>query len=323
MEGNNRLTPVGLGADISSLLTERRQGVRSTLILNEPLKRTTPIKSFLRLIKYKVSATVAFTTIPGYLLVYSRIDLNIIWILAAVYLLASAATALNQIQERRYDALMIRTFSRPIPQKEISVKVALLISGLLLLMGSIILLLKGGIIPCLLGVFNIIWYNGLYTYLKRITAFAVVPGSLIGAVPPLIGWTAAGGSVFSAQPWILGFFLFLWQIPHFWLLMIRFDADYRRAGYPVMSDVFTSRQLKKITAVWIIASIVSFWLFPLFGILHSAWSVIAISMIGLSLIIWILWALLTQNEIHLKPLTFVMINLGMIISMILIIFDNV
>ena len=67
----------------------------------------------------------------------------------------------------------------------------------------------------------LIWYNGIYTPLKRKTAFAVVPGSVIGAIPPMVGYVAAGGSALDPQILAFAFFMFMWQIPHFWLLIMK------------------------------------------------------------------------------------------------------
>jgi len=90
---------------------------------------------------------------------------------------------------------MDRTKSRPIPSGRISSSEVLKISVILISVGSILLLVSSDIIALLLGLLNLIWYNLIYTYLKRKTAFAIVPGSLVGAIPPAIGWVTAGGSL--------------------------------------------------------------------------------------------------------------------------------
>ena len=94
---------------------------------------------------------------------------------------------------------MKRTANRPLPAGRMSLASALFLSGLLILLGLYFLTsseANAGLLA-LLGAFAVIWYNGIYTYLKRLTAFAVIPGALLGALPPVIGWTAAGGDPFD------------------------------------------------------------------------------------------------------------------------------
>jgi protoheme IX farnesyltransferase len=102
----------------------------------------------------------------------------------------------------------------------------------------------------ILGVINILWYNGFYTWLKKKTAFAVVPGALSGVIPVFMGWSAAGGSLTDRSALLLALFLFIWQIPHFWLLMLKYEDEYRAAGFPVMTDTFSAPQFRNIIMAW-------------------------------------------------------------------------
>ena len=107
------------------------------------------------------------------------------------------------------------------------------------------------------------------TYLKRVTPFAVVPGSLTGAVPAFIGWTAAGGELLDPKIILIGFFLFIWQVPHFWFLLLKYGKEYEEAGFPSISNLFPQQNLKSITYVWVIATSVTTLMFPLFHVLES------------------------------------------------------
>ncbi len=82
-------------------------------------------------------------------------------------------------------------------------------------------MLTGCPLAAALGIFTLLWYNLVYTPLKRITAFAVLPGALIGAMPPLIGWTAAGGNPLDMEIMAVAFLLFVGQMPHYWLLLLK------------------------------------------------------------------------------------------------------
>jgi len=220
--------------------------------------------SFLTLIKYKVSLAVTFTATTGYLVYTGYFDLQVLNLIVAVFILAGGSGALNQFQERKYDLLMERTKFRPIPSREITPKNALLLSVLLILTGLIYLYFIFGKVPALLGLFNIVWYNLLYTNLKRFSPFAVVPGSLVGAIPVLIGWTAAGGFVFERTIVFIGFFLFIWQIPHFWLLMMKYGDQYEKAGFPTINQSFNVAGLRKIIFSWVVATSAFSIAIPLF-----------------------------------------------------------
>ncbi|HET7733238.1 MAG TPA: UbiA family prenyltransferase, partial [Paludibacter sp.] len=169
----------------------------------------TNLKTILSLIKYKVSIAVTFTAITGYIVFTRSFDLSIIPLVLGVFLLASGSSALNEFQESEYDAKMPRTKNRPIPTGKLSPLNALIISLIFILSGLSVLYCFFNETTALLGIFNVLWYNLLYTNLKRVTAFAVVPGSLVGAIPAFIGWTAAGGYVFNTTIVFIAFFMFI------------------------------------------------------------------------------------------------------------------
>jgi protoheme IX farnesyltransferase len=135
---------------------------------------------------------------------------------------------MNQYTEREQDAIMSRTMERPIAAKKISLRFAFRVFSLLLLSGSCLLLLNG-FIPFALGCLGVILYNLLYTSLKKITVLAIIPGALVGAIPPHIGYTSAGGTVLNNKILYFSVFMFLWQIPHFWLLLLRYGKEYQAA----------------------------------------------------------------------------------------------
>ena len=111
--------------------------------------------------------------------------------------------------------------------------------------------------------------SDLYTPLKRVSAFAVVPGSLIGALPPAIGWTAAGGSVADPSVLALAFVFFIWQVPHFWLLVGLHAEGYEEAGYPTLVSVFGRPRLSRLTFTWTCGTAAACGLLPMFRVLVS------------------------------------------------------
>lgn len=171
-------------------------------------------------------------------------------VLVGATLLCAGCSALNQVQEWRTDALMPRTAGRPVPTGALSVWAALgwglvwAVAGLLLFarLGGWPLFWTGCAVPML--------YNGLYTPLKRVTCMSILVGGLAGALPPLTGWLAAGGSV--ADPLAIAGFaaLYLWQVPHFWSLSEKYADEYERAGFPVAARVFSGRLYRFVLALW-------------------------------------------------------------------------
>ena len=277
------------------------------------------LNSFLTLIKYKVSLAVTFTATTGYLVYTGYFDVKVFNLIAAVFILAGGSGALNQYQERKYDQLMDRTKFRPIPSKKISPHSALLISVLFILGGLIYLYFAFGKVPSLLGLFNIVWYNVLYTNLKRITPFAVVPGSLVGAIPVLIGWTAAGGFVFERSIVFIAFFLFIWQIPHFWLLMMKYGDQYEKAGFPTINQSIHVTGLKKIIFSWVLATSAFSIAIPLF-LTEISWPFFIIVFL-LNIAFVTVFAILSfgkESVVSLKN-SFISINVYMILFMGLLI----
>jgi protoheme IX farnesyltransferase len=114
-----------------------------------------------------------------------------------------------------------------------------------------------------LGFAAIVWYNGLYTFLKKRTALAFVPGAIVGMIPPAVGWTASGGSLADPRMAAIGLLFFLWQIPHVWLLLLQYGADYEQAGLPSLSRWLRRDQLARLAFTWITATAAASLALPL------------------------------------------------------------
>ncbi len=155
---------------------------------------------------------------------------------------------------------------RVLPSKRLTPKAALTISLVELSSGSFLLLFAVNPLAFLLGLFAVFWYNGVYTYLKQKTAFAVIPGALIGAIPPAIGWVSGGGDLLDPGIWGIVLFFYMWQAPHFWLLLFDFRKEYEAAGLPSVTKVFSTKQIKRILFIWLLSTGVSCLLIPLFGV---------------------------------------------------------
>jgi len=219
--------------------------------------------------KLRITIFVTVTTVFGYIAATNSIDVGLILPTIGILLLACGSAALNHYQERNTDAIMDRTKNRPIPSGKISASSVLKISLTLVITGSILLFIGSGVLALSFGLLNLIWYNGVYTPLKKVSPLAIIPGSLVGAIPPIVGWVAGGGYLFDPQIILISFFFFIWQIPHFWLLLMILDKDYQKAGFPTLTQIFNQQQLGRITFIWIIATGVTGLLIPLFQISHN------------------------------------------------------
>ncbi|MHC4443855.1 MAG: UbiA family prenyltransferase [Planctomycetota bacterium] len=225
----------------------------------ESPSRTNWLKIILELTRFRITIMVTLTTATGYILASGALEWKLWKPLLGTFLLAAGASALNQLKEADIDARMKRTRNRPIPSGRIKPSLAFIFALILIHLGVIILISIKTNTYILLGLsgFAVIWYNGVYTRLKRITAFAVVPGALIGAIPPLIGYASAGGSVFDSVILLVAVFFFIWQIPHFWLLLLLIGDEYSQAGLATLTDLFSRQQLFRITFIWILATAVA------------------------------------------------------------------
>ncbi len=211
------------------------------------------VKQVAGLIKARIALAVVLSAAVGYLVVNGQVDDGLVWLSVGVFLLAAGSAVINQIQEMRFDALMARTAERALPAGAINRNPALVLALALTLSGISLLWVTCGWIPALLGLFTLLWYNLVYTPLKPYTPFALIIGALVGAIPPAIGFTAAGGSLGSEILWMLALFYFVWQVPHFLLLLLRYGDEYIKAGFRPLSRYLTIRQMAMLTFVWIVA----------------------------------------------------------------------
>ncbi len=202
----------------------------------------------LELTKPRITGMVVLTTGVGFLMA-SRAPLPALTLAAALAgtgLVAAGAAVLNQVIERVTDAAMQRTRQRPLPAGRITPAAASRFGGLITAAGLLLLILGCGWLAASLALATWASYLFVYTPLKRMTPLATLVGAVPGALPPVIGWSAAGGSL-GAGAFILFAILFLWQVPHFLAIAWLYREDYARAGFPMLPVLdregsFTARQ---------------------------------------------------------------------------------
>lgn len=191
---------------------------------------TERLRGYSELMKLKLSSLVVFSAAIGYIVGSQSIHiLDILVLSLGGFSITGAANGLNQILERDLDAQMNRTSKRPLATNKVSVNEALVVTGLLSLLG-IVLLASFNMLTALLGMVSLILYAFIYTPTKRISPIAVTIGAIPGALPPLIGWVAFSGTLSPGALALFGL-QFLWQFPHFWAIAwIRYE-DYAKAGF--------------------------------------------------------------------------------------------
>jgi len=273
--------------------------------------------------KVRITFAVSFTTITGYVLAAGGFNAGLILPTFGIFLLACGSSALNHFQEQTTDAIMERTKHRPLPSKQISPLAVILIALAWVISGSWILAETTGFVGLQLGLLALLWYNGIYTPLKKKSAFAVVPGSVIGAIPPAVGWVAAGGSVSDPRILLISFFFFIWQVPHFWLLSLKYGQQYEKAGLPSVTSLYSESQIKRMTFVWTAATAVTATMIPFFGVVSTLYPILFILLAALWLI-GTFSVLIFRTASELNPGKYFMkINYFALLVMVSLILDSV
>jgi len=279
------------------------------------------LNNFLLLIKYKISLAVVFTTLAAFVVCKGALGLEISGLLLGVFFLSSGALAFNQWQESSYDALMNRTEKRPIPHGLIKKNEAFIIILMLIFAGLMILFFFTPRTTFALGIFNILWYNAFYTPLKRHSVFAVIPGSLIGAVPALMGWTAAGCHIADLRIISFAVFLVLWQIPHFWLILYYYNEDYIKGGFPNLKNTFSFHNMRYVVLAWLLASCSSTLLFPVFGLIIFPVFIILLVVSNFIFIVFVFYVVLPKEKI-MNKMPLVAVNIFMLWVVILVLVQS-
>lgn len=159
---------------------------------------------------------------------------HVLLFVAGLYLLSSGSLALNQVQEYKADRLMPRTAKRPIAAGKITPAAGGILAVSFLVAGLHALSLVSSE-AAWVGLVSVFLYNGLYTmWWKKSWDYAAVPGAIPGALPVTIGYAAVNPEIFNSESVYLFLIMFLWQMPHFWVLAIRFQKDYAAGGFPVL-----------------------------------------------------------------------------------------
>ncbi|CAA6805640.1 MAG: Unknown protein [uncultured Sulfurovum sp.] len=247
------------------------------------------IKDFFIVTKFVLSFAVSLSALFAYIMAKGDVGVDMLLATFSVLLVAMGVSTLNQVQEYKEDAKMERTKNRPIAAGRMTPLTGTIIAAVLIVLSMILIYSLLGLTGVNIFAFAFIWYNAMYTPLKKKSALAVVPGAILGVIPPAIGWLVAGSSLMELDFIALALYFFIWQVPHFWLLVMLFHGDYKDGGYPTAMRLFGQASLQRLTFVWLIFTIQA-------GIfLVSVFEPFMVSMI-LSILVGI-WAFVSSLEL--------------------------
>lgn len=197
-----------------------------------------PLMALLELFKIRMTLHILITTLIGFY-IGSGPDPDwgaLGWTLLGTGLMAVSAFCFNQAMEKDFDSVMIRTQKRPLPRERIGLRTAYAAGAITGLAGTLLLWKLANPLTAILGVATVALYAGVYTPMKRLTTLNTLVGAVPGALPPLMGWTAAQNSI-GIGGLLLFALLFCWQLPHFLALAWMYRDDYRRGGFKMLSLV--------------------------------------------------------------------------------------
>lgn len=225
-------------------------------------------KDIAQLTKMKLVYFVMISGVAGYCLglnVDSSIQwLNLVSFLLGLLLITMGSFAINQIQEVELDKSMPRTAERPLAAGRMSLTFAIVVAVSLTVLGTLFLLYVGRV-PALLGVLTVVMYNVFYTLIwKPKWVFGAVPGAIPGAMPVVIGYSAVHPNFFTTECLYAFIVMFLWQMPHFWALAMKFKDDYKNGGIPVLPSALGEEKTLSHIALYTISYVCIAFLSPLF-----------------------------------------------------------
>ena len=228
------------------------------------IKQSSLFSQTLILIKHRLSFSVVFSSVCSYLIAFDVFSLTtFLLLIIGGFFVVGSSNGFNQIIERRRDALMTRTSSRPLPSGTMSVNQALIICSFLSLLGLTMLYVIN-FRTAIFGLISMIIYLALYTPLKPITPLSVFFGAIPGAIPFMLGWVAVTDR-FSIETGILFMIQFFWQFPHFWAIGWVSHDDYQNAGFKMLPsgkrDNATAFQIVFYTIWMIIVSTLPYFSF--------------------------------------------------------------
>lgn len=203
-----------------------------------------------------------------------------------------------------------------------SVSEATIWASLFIIVGATLLLLYTNPACVILGLFNALWYNLVYTPLKRVSTIALFAGTITGIIPFFIGTVAATNQLPLHSHYFIAMYMFLWQIPHFLLLLCKYGVEYEKAGLASITKSTSVEKILFISYIWMIASSITSLSIPVFGISKHLVTGLSILVISFAVILYIIYNLFITSKKQDYKTAFIITNLMQSGFMVALIFDN-
>ncbi|MBT6338348.1 MAG: UbiA family prenyltransferase [Desulfobacula sp.] len=276
------------------------------------------LKYYLSMFKLQLCIYISLSAILGHVMAGQRFSSASLLLGFFVMVLAFGSAVLNNVQDRAYDRFFQRTCYRSLPKKRVPVFHAKVIAVIMIGFGLSGLMFAKGFYPFVWGAVAVLCYNGLYTPLKKISLLAIIPGSLSGMLPPLIGWTAAGKSTLDFHILILMSIFGLWQIPHFFIILLKTrqtqtgTASLKR--FPCFTSFFPQDEIKLQILIWTSLYSLAILLFLMNGSIKNP---VLSSISGLNAVgvIFFISTIMLNQQAKTISIAFAAINLSMLLFM--------
>jgi protoheme IX farnesyltransferase len=291
-----------------------------TTVALDTAARPSLTRDYLELSKSRIVLMVLITTAAGYLFAAETVNpILMLHALLGTALVAAGTNALNQYVEREHDGRMNRTRSRPLPAGRITPRAALIFSSAIAILGTAYLGLAVNWLTAALGAFTLTSYIFVYTPLKRVSTICTIIGAIPGAVPPLMGWTAATNEL-GVGGWIIFGILFFWQLPHFMAISWLYREDYARGGYVMLSTIDADGTAVARQAIYYTLALLPLSVAPTFLGLTGTVYLVGATAAGAALLAYAIRFFFERSTGHARGL-FMISNLYLLTVMLLLVVD--
>lgn len=299
---------------------------KSTIYPGVNFRLFVDLKWYLQMMKLHLCLYIGLSAILGHVMASNRFSFSSLMTGGIVLILALGSAVLNNIQDREYDLAFSRTINRSLPQKKVPLPHAAWMSFCMIVTGLLGLFYMASW-PCFFGGFLAVTaYNGLYTPLKKISLLAIIPGTISGMLPVLIGWSATGRPIFNPAMMMTMAIVGLWQIPHFFIIELRTQGrQLVRAGakqFPCFTDVLSQQEIIIQILIWTSLYSLGIFFFLMNGLLNHSWLAGLCGLNAIGIVFSVSTLLLKQDRFNFS-FAFAAINLSMLVFMGIGICDKV
>lgn len=273
---------------------------------------------YLELIKIHLCLYIGLSGIFGHAMARQAISFDSLSVGGLILILACGAAVLNNIQDREYDSFFSRTSGRSLPQGKVPVSHAVMMAMVMIGGGLSGLLVYAGPFPFFWGLMALIAYNALYTPLKKKSLLALIPGSLCGMMVPLIGWTAAGETLFNGDILIIISVFGLWQLPHFFIILLKTGNHTAKQipsqRFPCVTHLFSQTEFRLLMLIWTSLYSLAILLLLMRDLINNDLLAV-ISGLNAMMALFVVSVIVFKNKEKNMPVAFAAINLSMLLFM--------